>query len=981
MKGTQSFKDGHFKYHTFVPSVHCNNLTEIDSGSSNFTFQVFPQRCTSCTSLLVTALDNPQWITVKCDHKLASSILCETSNHSHNVVEESKPNTQFCAQFLLLKNNTCYGFQWISAHMFAQLKCMKWMKNFQSVFAATASSTFPPILQSGSTIVSFKRLLNKHNYTKQKVTNNFMQGMCIRQEELSHFRLTVNVFKCADGAYISAQYVCDGTMDCPDDKPEDDMKCVCNKSNETRTRKTCKFVILHAEHQICSPLYHSSPNKTCSIFKLPNIRDSKAKIAKEDNDTFVCFNGTTISSELVNDLVSDCFPQGEDEEELKSVLVNKNFSFCHVPHQIPCREGHSKCFNISDICIYTLNSHHHLTPCRTGEHLHECETFECNVNFKCPGYYCIPWKYVCDGKWDCPDGTDEASFQNCVESRKCANLFKCRQHFVCIHLYEVCNDVHDCPHGDDEDLCTLKHVICAKDCQCLTFSIYCSSVVITFSALTQILPFLSIHISNSVVEIAPFWSRAWWLRITGCNLVEICQQISRDASLRLLNVASNKIEQLKSNCFVSTKLLEVVDIRGNLLSKLQQNTFADLLFLNCLNLSNNAFLELSSNSFHNLPQLKILSLLCVTNLDIDVYTFQDLQLDILETNRNELCCLVQGNVKCSENVPWYLPCSNLLMTTPLRNAFYFVSLGILLINLSSLMVQKISFTRGSHKTAAFLFLTTSVNVSDLSCSFPLMFLWIADLFFQETFVLSARKWKSSPICYTIFGLTLHFNVISPLVSCFLSFVRFKIVEYPLDSPFKEAKYVLKFIIGIVAFAFLLTVLATFLTWSVDSQVLQNGTPSVICSPFVDPTHQMITIVLVTWLTIVIQLMGLISITHNYVKLMFSLKKSQKKLKSSISKHHSSFPLYCQIAVVVTSNLLCWIPCGVIFLTAMFSEEYPFSMILWATILINPLNSFVYPAVFIITSARKLNASDIFKPPDKEMVESKHIISKRKTKTV
>ena len=27
--------------------------------------------------------------------------------------------------------------------------------------------------------------------------------------------------------------------------------------------------------------------------------------------------------------------------------------------------------------------------------------------FKCPGYHCIPWSYVCDGKWDCPHGYDE----------------------------------------------------------------------------------------------------------------------------------------------------------------------------------------------------------------------------------------------------------------------------------------------------------------------------------------------------------------------------------------------------------------------------------------------------------------------------------------------------------------------------------------------------------------------------------------------
>ena len=35
--------------------------------------------------------------------------------------------------------------------------------------------------------------------------------------------------------------------------------------------------------------------------------------------------------------------------------------------------------------------------------------FECpDTYFKCPGNYCIPFHYVCDGEWQCPDGQDEA---------------------------------------------------------------------------------------------------------------------------------------------------------------------------------------------------------------------------------------------------------------------------------------------------------------------------------------------------------------------------------------------------------------------------------------------------------------------------------------------------------------------------------------------------------------------------------------------
>ena len=78
-----------------------------------------------------------------------------------------------------------------------------------------------------------------------------------------------------------------------------------------------------------------------------------------------------------------------------------------------CLKGHSKCFNLTDICIYQLNANKYMTPCRNGCHLQSCKNFECNMKFKCTESYCIPWTYVCDGKWDCSEGDDELENPAC----------------------------------------------------------------------------------------------------------------------------------------------------------------------------------------------------------------------------------------------------------------------------------------------------------------------------------------------------------------------------------------------------------------------------------------------------------------------------------------------------------------------------------------------------------------------------------------
>ena len=79
-----------------------------------------------------------------------------------------------------------------------------------------------------------------------------------------------------------------------------------------------------------------------------------------------------------------------------------------------CRKGHSKCFNISDIYRYRLDSKNNLISCRTGGHIQNCEEFNCSSS------YCIPWSYVCNGKWDCPHGDDE----NC-EKERCVRMISC----------------------------------------------------------------------------------------------------------------------------------------------------------------------------------------------------------------------------------------------------------------------------------------------------------------------------------------------------------------------------------------------------------------------------------------------------------------------------------------------------------------------------------------------------------------------------
>ena len=124
--------------------------------------------------------------------------------------------------------------------------------------------------------------------------------------------------------------------------------------------------------------------------------------------------------------------------------------------------------------MYKLNEYSHLVPCWNGGHLQNCREFECNAKFKCPNSYCISWSFVCDGKWDCPEGVDENQEVFCHSNMRCSRMFRCHDTYTCILLQNVCDGHIECVLGDDELFCELKDTLCPANCQCILFAISCT---------------------------------------------------------------------------------------------------------------------------------------------------------------------------------------------------------------------------------------------------------------------------------------------------------------------------------------------------------------------------------------------------------------------------------------------------------------------------------------------------------------------------
>ncbi len=125
--------------------------------------------------------------------------------------------------------------------------------------------------------------------------------------------------------------------------------------------------------------------------------------------------------------------------------------------------------HFASFCIFELDDCGQITVHQNGQHLIECEEASCSAEyFKCPGFYCIPLRYVCNGVWECPGGMEELPNMNC-HLRICSGLFKCSDSVICIASESICDGIIDCPHGDDIRFCDMNLAVCPRSCTCLLY--------------------------------------------------------------------------------------------------------------------------------------------------------------------------------------------------------------------------------------------------------------------------------------------------------------------------------------------------------------------------------------------------------------------------------------------------------------------------------------------------------------------------------
>ncbi|KAL5006766.1 hypothetical protein ScPMuIL_015572 [Solemya velum] len=267
-------------------------------------------------------------------------------------------------------------------------------------------------------------------------------------------------FTCIDGQGVSQCYPdvvrCDGHDDCGDGSDEFGciVNCTCGQ-DYVQCKDTCMCIHLC---QLCDGV------DDC------NDGSDEGNCGDCSHDEFSCDFNKCLPAYKVCDTFFDC-DDGTDETHPSCLATTSAPAVTTTPPCEPpnfacmdgeCIEADTVCDTICDCSDCGDEENCQFTTPAYGPPTPECNETCADDEMQCSDCMCIHQYEICDGLEDCPEGEDENNCPGqpteaprttpgcnttCSESE-----YQCRD-CVCINQEEVCDGYEDCTDGDDEQNC------------------------------------------------------------------------------------------------------------------------------------------------------------------------------------------------------------------------------------------------------------------------------------------------------------------------------------------------------------------------------------------------------------------------------------------------------------------------------------------------------------------------------------------------
>ncbi len=553
--------------------------------------------------------------------------------------------------------------------------------------------------------------------------------------------------------------------------------------------------------------------------------------------------------------------------------------------------------------------------------------------FKCPGFYCLPWRFVCTGQWECPGGTDEMDCQRKV----CPGMFKCRNSSICISNQNLCDtkSFFDCPLGDDEHLCTREPHVCPTNCSCLLFDLSCRGVILQRSS--SFMAYVAIKLVN-VSSIKEHDYLNWFddpiiFVLKDSQLESICNRAKIFKHLQRLDVSRNSLKSLSAYCFRLMDSIINLNLSINKINVIASHAFSSSKRIKWLDLSWNLINNLEDKILAGLTKLQILNLTGNLIVSVSREVFLDLHIATIVTENFKVCCVSYSiQSMCLSKPLWPTSCGELVGHSAVMVVIWVISITGLLLNITSffMVTLKVFTSAASYKS-----IIRWLNVTDIMCCISIFMIIIADRVFADNYLKYEHYWRMNYFCYGSSILSLTSNFLSIFILNLLGLTRYFVIKNPLNDVHFLPKTCIFAAVVIMVLSFSLIMIYL---------VGNNQLPSGLCTLLGHSKKSLISLI-VTNLTLLSQTMSCLTIPLIYYQLFAEITKSKEAVGQGTTQSH--IPGLKTSIIVSFSNLVCWLPTSVLLFMTLIWNEYPYILLTLTTLVIIPTNILINPMAFVV----------------------------------
>ena len=418
------------------------------------------------------------------------------------------------------------------------------------------------------------------------------------------------MFSCKDGNYIHKSYVCDGQVDCKTE--EDEEKCTHVCSSQVNCTKSCTL-----PDCVCMSRYHQCVHGGC--VQQTFVCDGTVNCPNDDSDELLCNSISGIQEHIIDEYhqhVSWSFCNSFSKERYPSnaicLLERDHYGvtkYCtNTEHLHYCTDficpKHYKC--LQSYCIPLHSVCDGIKDCPQGQEEDNCSGFVCRGYIRCKAMdNCLHPDKLCNGIVDCPVHGDDEKFCGAVH---------CPQNCECVGFTIICaelkkNNFNYASSTDKRVVIIFNSTIYCHDLQ------HGSSRRLHILNLTKsaILPHLSPDDINNmpdlrvlVLDTVNMVGKQLYQSMNSLSYLYISSvsgftTITSDTfqlpSLISMNIRKSGMQEILENAFCHLDRLKYLNISMNKIKTIYIKTFACLDSIINLDISHNPLLYIEQSAF------------------------------------------------------------------------------------------------------------------------------------------------------------------------------------------------------------------------------------------------------------------------------------------------------------------------------------------------------------------------------------------------